>query len=298
MGKIRVPAYKDEPEELVNGLHDALISEEVFYKVQEVLDGKLRSKPKLEKTINPDLFLRKFIVCPKCGHAFTGSRSKGNGGYYTYYNCCEDAKHIRVRAEDANNAFARYVGCLKPKTAVLKLFEAILMDVQGDSKREIRDEISVLRKQLLDKQQQIENTEDLLITDNTHSERYMKIIGRYEKEVLDIQSRITILETGNRTNLEPKLKYAMSLIDNLDRYILDAPVEVKFKLIGSMFDGKIEFDGKSYRTNSYNKVLELIYEQTNELRGGENRKEDSQIENPQFSTRTRARTGMGCPNGV
>ena len=90
----------------------------------------------------------------------------------------------------------------------------------------------------------------------------------------------------------------MSLIDNLDRYILDAPVEVKFKLIGSMFDGKIEFDGKSYRTNSYNKVLELIYEQTNELRGGENRKEDSQIENPQFSTRTRARTGMGCPNGV
>ena len=298
MGKIRVPAYNDEHEELVNGLHEALISEDVFYKVQEVLDGKLRSKPKLEKTINPDLFLRKFIVCPKCGHAFTGSRSKGNGGYYTYYNCCEDAKHIRVRAEDANNAFARYVGCLKPKTAVLKLYEAILMDVQGDSKREIRDEISVLRKQLLDKQQQIENTEDLLITDNAHSERYMKIIGRYEKEVLDIQSRITILETGNRTNLEPKLKYAMSLIDNLDMYILDAPVEVKFKLIGSMFDGKIEFDGKSYRTNSYNKVLELIYEQTNELRGGENRKEDSQIENPQFSTRTRARTGMGCPNGV
>lgn len=53
-----------------------------------------------------------------------------------------------------------------------------------------------------------------------------------------------------------------------------------------------------YRTNSYNKVFELIYEQTNKLRGEENRKEDSQNENPQFSTRTRARTGMGCPNGV
>ena len=37
-----------------------------------------------------------------------------------------------------------------------------------------------------------------------------------------------------------------------------------------------------------NKVLELIYEQTNELRGGENRKEDSQIENPQFSTLNRS----------
>lgn len=70
------------------------------------------------------------------------------------------------------------------------------------------------------------------------------------------------------------------------------------KLIGSIFDDKIEFDGKSYRTNSYNKVLELIYEQTNELRGVGKRKEDSQNENPQFSTRTRDRTGMGCPTGV
>ena len=36
-----------------------------------------------------------------------------------------------------------------------------------------------------------------------------------------------------------------------------------------MFPEKIEFDGKTYRTNSYNKVLDLIYQQTNELRGVE-----------------------------
>lgn len=53
-----------------------------------------------------------------------------------------------------------------------------------------------------------------------------------------------------------------------------------------------------YRINSNNKVLGLIDEQTNELRGEENRKEDSREENPQFSTRTRARTGMGRPTGV
>lgn len=35
--------------------------------------------------------------------------------------------------------------------------------------------------------------------------------------------------------------------------------------IYSMLEGKVEFDGKEYRTNFYNKVLELIYEQTNEL---------------------------------
>lgn len=216
MGKIRVPAYKDEPEELVEGQHEALISEEVFYKVQDVLDGKKRSKPKLEKAINPDLFLRRFIVCPKCGHAFTGSRSKGNGGYYAYYNCCEDAKHMRVRAEDANEAFARYVGCLKPNEAVLRLYEAILLDVQGGAKREIRSEIEAIRKQLNDKRKQIEDAEDLMITDRTHSDRYTRILERYEKEAQELETRITLLETGNRGNIEPKLDYAISLINNLD----------------------------------------------------------------------------------
>ena len=47
-------------------------------------------------------------------------------------------------------------------------------------------------------------------------------------------------------------------------------------ILGSMFPGKIEFDGEKYRTNSYNKVLDLIYQQTNELRGDEKEKGERQ----------------------
>lgn len=36
-------------------------------------------------------------------------------------------------------------------------------------------------------------------------------------------------------------------------------VEMKIKVLSSMFPEKIEFDGEKYRTNSYNKVLDLIY---------------------------------------
>ena len=50
--------------------------------------------------------------------------------------------------------------------------------------------------------------------------------------------------------------------------------------------------------DSYNKVMEIIYELTNELRGCEIRKEDSQSENPLFSTRSRGRTGTDCSIGV
>ena len=32
-----------------------------------------------------------------------------------------------------------------------------------------------------------------------------------------------------------------------------------------MFPEKFEFDGKKYRTKNYNKVLDFIYQKTNEL---------------------------------
>ena len=88
MGKVRVPAYNGEAEKLVDGLHEPLISEDTFYKVQDILNGRKRKSPKLSKPQDPMLFLRKFLICPICGHCLTGATSKGNGGKYTYYFCC------------------------------------------------------------------------------------------------------------------------------------------------------------------------------------------------------------------
>lgn len=61
---------------------------------------------------------------------------------------------MRIRAEDANEAFARYVGCLKPNEAILRLYEAVLLDVQGDARQEIKTEINALQRQLTDKRKQ------------------------------------------------------------------------------------------------------------------------------------------------
>ena len=161
---------------------------------------------------------------------------------------------------------------MKPKEEVLNLYEEVLKDLHGDSKREIQAEIDKLKKEVAAKQSQIEEVEDLLIMDKNHSDRYNRILERYEKEVSELQTRISALELTKRENIEPKLDYAILLINNIDKYIRDAPLETKIKLIGSIFEDKIEFDGEKYRTNSYNKVLDLIFQQTNELRGDKKEK--------------------------
>lgn len=77
--------------------------------------------------------------------------------------------------------------------------------------------------------------------------------------------QLETLKTTNRTKLEPKLGYAISLIDNMKWVVEDAPIEAKLRLLSSMSPQKIVYDGESYRTASFNKVLDLIYQQTSEL---------------------------------
>ena len=70
------------------------------------------------------------------------------------------------------------------------------------------------------------------------------------------------LRLNRDLNIKDKLSYSINLISNLGTFFQSAPCEVRIKLLGSMFPEKIEFDGKNYRTKSYNKMLDIIYQET------------------------------------
>ena len=72
--------------------------------------------------------------------------------------------------------------------------------------------------------------------------------------------------------VQDKLNYSINIIGNLGDFFKSAKPEVKVLLLGSIFPQKIEFDGKNYRTNSYNRMLDVIYQETNRLQGQKNEK--------------------------
>ena len=277
IGKIRVPAYNDEPEQIVEGEHEAIVDEVTFQKVQDIIDGRRRKSPKRSQTDKPDLFLRKFLVCPICGHAITGATSRGNGGRYTYYFCSDTQKHVRLRAEDVNEGFARYVSCLTPKKEVLALYNEVLKDVCGESKQERMKEVRKLREEKEHLTAKVEEADDMLMDGKLAQSDHTRITQRLIKRIEEAETRITLLETENRGNIEPKLNYSISLIDKIEDIVRFAPMDVKIRVLGSMFPQKIEFDGKNYRTNEFNKVLDLIYHETNKLRGDENEKAEENL---------------------
>jgi predicted ribosome quality control (RQC) complex YloA/Tae2 family protein len=271
-----VPAYKDDPEQKVKGQHQAIIDVETFDKVQDILSGKRKKEPKLSKAIDPDLFLRKYIVCPICGHSITGATSTGKGGKYKYYNCCHDGKHLRRPADYVNNKFANWVGGLRPNQEVLDLYTEVLQDLRGEHKQDVQKEVDKLRKEVEHVEALRNGADDKFCEGNLTSEAHTRITERYEKQIKELQERINLLQSDTK-GLKDKIDYSVNIIANLRNFMMDAPVKVKCRILSSMFPQKIEFDGEKYRTQSYNQVLDLIFQETNKLRGyGEKESEKSE----------------------
>ncbi|MCZ4223276.1 recombinase family protein [Pedobacter rhodius] len=73
-GFVTLSATKDEEKQLIEGIHEPLISKELFYKVQELIASRrrLRGNFKDIKLIYP---LRGFLTCPFCSRKLSASTS-------------------------------------------------------------------------------------------------------------------------------------------------------------------------------------------------------------------------------
>ncbi|MEN9917862.1 MAG: hypothetical protein RL662_298 [Bacteroidota bacterium] len=74
--------------------------------------------------------------------------------------------------------------------------------------------------------------------DKVKQDDYDRMKERYKKEIVTLQEKKTIEENLNCSNIEPKLKYSIDLIDRMDYYMKEGKVEVKCKLLSSMFPEK------------------------------------------------------------
>ena len=66
-GKIYVEQFNEEEAHFVTSIHEPLISEELFEKVQCIMNGNVNSaRPNVKILSDDNLPLRGFLVCPEC----------------------------------------------------------------------------------------------------------------------------------------------------------------------------------------------------------------------------------------
>lgn len=108
----------------VLGQHPPMITEEQFYRVQAVIDGRSTTitVPLARRNKNnPDFPLRRITKCQKCGTPFTGGWSKGKHRRYAYYFCQKRCVTSSIPTEEVHQEMLELLKkiTVKPKTMEL-----------------------------------------------------------------------------------------------------------------------------------------------------------------------------------
>jgi site-specific DNA recombinase len=134
----------DVPEYGVRGKRgdfEPLISEDLFYRVQAILSGRVPSTTP-RKRAHPDFPLRGFVRCESCGRGLTGSWSKGRSEYYAYYHCRPGCRAVNVTKATLEGIFADELAKLQPTPGYMRLLKESVLQIWKARKAAVRDELA------------------------------------------------------------------------------------------------------------------------------------------------------------
>ena len=254
-GLIRVEAYKNEAEHFVKGLHEPIVSEELFRRVQDVVSNKRRVKAKPKK-VNEVLPMRGYLVCHRCGKNLTGSASKGNGGIYHYYHCQPGCKE-RHKADFVHEDFDMWLDSLTIKPEIAELYLAVVQDIFKTEEGDRDKEIVKLNKQISDDERSLVKATEKFVNEDLDKFGYETYKNSITGRITELKRRLHDLEQID-DEFNAYMKYGMSLLSNLRYYYDEADLEGKRKFLGLMFPEKLVYRDQNYRTNGPNDLIGLL----------------------------------------
>ena len=251
-GKIQVPAYKEEEACLSKGTHEPLISEELFYTVQDILDGRKRNIP-TKNTKKEELPLRGFLICRKCGKILTGSASRGNGGRYYYYHCGKGCNE-RFKAGEANKKFVEELRKVASDLDIIELYYKIMERGFKDNGEDKSKALYQIKLEIEKNRERINKAQQMMLDEELDASDYKDVKKRYEPEI-DKLVRKSMQITSLNSNYQKYMEKGFGLIKELANDYDKADLATKQQLIGSVFPEKLTFENNQYRTKNMMKFV-------------------------------------------
>jgi site-specific DNA recombinase len=184
----------------VRGLHEPLVTQQTFDRVQAVLHGKKPPMAPRRKT-NPDFPLRRLVSCEACGTPLTGAYCKGRGGRYPRYWCRQEGCR-KVSAPKANleSEFQMFLGRLRPDQKKVADFTKIATRVwdakQGNSERELKS----LRSQLEEEKKRKSKLLSLRTEGEISREEFEEANVTFREKICAIEEKIQAVDSTRATS--------------------------------------------------------------------------------------------------
>lgn len=258
VGLIYIEEYKKDPARWLKGQHDAIIDPELFHRVQKALQKSGQAKQKKTK-IRPELPLRGHLQCKCCGGNLTGTRSQGKAKTtHYYYYICQHGCNERIKAEEANEAFERYLRDITPKPEVVQLYKGIMQDLFENKGGSQENQLKQTEQQIQALKEKLFKTDELYIEGKLPADRYEVMSGTYRKQLAELESTAEHLQEMD-TSYGKYLKFSFELATSLSRFYTGASLEIKGKFLSCVFPHKVIYMGEGrYATPNPNQVIALF----------------------------------------
>jgi DNA invertase Pin-like site-specific DNA recombinase len=257
-GYVKVPTFKGQPAYWTKGLHDPIISNALYEKVQSILNGK-RSTPIKASTKENQFFLRGHIICPVCHHPYTASKSKGRKQHYAYYHC--DSKYScnqRYKREEIEKVMIDLLSQFEVKKSVEKVYHNILTTVIGDNTKYATRRINSLQADLDALNEKICKNQDYLLEGKIDHVAFNTINTRLIQEQQALEEEIKQAKAKPDGETLTKFDKGATFVKSLRKLMLSANNEDKSVVIGSIFPENLIFHKGEYRTAKINSFVLLI----------------------------------------
>lgn len=255
IGKIR---HRQFPDQLIDGLHPAIVSLELWEAVQARFDNRHPFAKKLK--VNPEFMLTNILRCPECAGPMTGAFSKGKSGKrYPYYSCRLSGCKARTQPrETVELGFLEAMENLKPTDECIRIFEESIITVWREKWQDEVSEKTRLVRQLTELEQRRDSIVDKYVMGKLDEFTYKRSLSRVDDEIMKVGQ----LREGHMLSEEQMrgmLQFARSFLTSPLNTWKEATLERKRLIQRLVFPVglRLEKDG-SVRTLEVSPLLKLL----------------------------------------
>jgi site-specific DNA recombinase len=242
-GLVRVVAHGKNPEKFVKAIHEPIISDTQYWRVQDMLGltkRAMKSQPKAEFP------LKGILKSPCCGQSLTAGWSKGKNKYYLYYRCI---KHSNVNISGAvlHEKFTKLLINLNfTQEAIDEIVEEVKSGLKG--MLVVRDkELKIILEQLVKVEEKIEGAEEKVLDDTINRATYKKWMKKYFAEQAQLLDRKDELEVDLEDFINQETLVLPYLL-NLPKIFEDASINQQHAILNEVFKQGLTFRDGMFRT--------------------------------------------------
>jgi site-specific DNA recombinase len=222
------------------GAHTALITETLFQRVQDRLNGK--SVPHVSQ--NEDFPLRKFVKCAVCGKSITAGWAKGRKEHYARYWCwTKGCRSVKISRDELEIQFVRILGTLEPTAQYLAQLPDIARREWTLRKGQIAKDAETLSKRLSDQRTLNQKAVIAKLNGQMSEEDFQAVKQSVTEEISKIETEIKALDS-EKSSMEDLMRQTDTQVLNFVEAWRKAGIKQKQELQWALFPDGLTYSHK------------------------------------------------------